>query len=292
MSLKGFKNTILTNPIVGKEVLLKFRHKRFFWVASLYALITFSSIAFFIYIYGDLAYRASDFITWLSQASKSTFVFLTFWQFTFISIITLSFTSAAITSEKEQNTLLLLFSSQLDAKMIIFGKFITAILHNILTVLILLPVFSIIFILGGISLAEVLYSAVLVILGTSLFAAVSIFCSTLFQKSIVANVVSSISALSLVFGPLIGPSIILEILKFKKVSTIYLKDLLFFIPQHVNPVFPLVLLFEKGGITKGTILMHYSYTTIILSASCTIISLILIFLLLSTFILKRKISKQ
>jgi ABC-type transport system involved in multi-copper enzyme maturation permease subunit len=282
----------LTNPVVKKEVLLKFRYRRFFWITSMYALLTFISIAFFLYVSSNFAYRTSDLITWLSETARGSFTFLSFWQFVIVSIITLSVSAVAITSEKEQNTLALLFSSQLDSKMVIVGKFLTAIMFNLVIILILLPIFSIIFILGGISLSEILYSSALIFLGTSLFSAIAIFWSTVFKKTIASNVMSYLTALCFSLGPVILPAIIVEVLRAKKIPLVGFKDLLYFVPELFNPFFPLVLLFEKGNIFRGTLFKKHEYTLFILFSCITIFIVTFAFLFFATKILRKKYIKS
>jgi len=290
--IQKIKKTIFTNPIVMKELLLKFRYKRFFLISSSYVLFTFFAILFFNKTTDSYAYRAADFISWLTEAARGSFLFLSFWQFSILALITLTFSSSAISAEREQNTLALLLSSQLNAYMIIFGKFITAILYNLLTLTILLPLFSIIFVLGGITIPEILLSYILIFLGTSFFSAVAIFWSTIFKKTIMASLTSYFSAIVAVTGPLFIPYIIFNVFKLRKYMTVSYKDALIFLPQHFNPAFPLILMFEKGRVIKSAIFMRYSYKIFIATSCFTIILSTLIFLIVSAMILNRKLLKS
>lgn len=289
---KRIKNTFITNPILTKEVRLKFRQKKFFWIASLYVLATFVSVVFFLKAASSYSYSAADFITWLSQSARRAFIFLSFWQFGIVALITISFSSACITAEKEQKTLILLFSSQLDSYMIIFGKFITACIYNIVIITILLPVFSIIFSLGGISVSEILLSFALIFLGTSLFTAIAIFWSTVLKKTVVANIVSVITGAAFVTVPLFLPYIVLHLFKLEKMFSIAYRDVILLLPQHMNPSFPLILMFEKSKMIGTTIFKHYSYKTFIFTSSCTIIVINLVLLFVSALILKKKLIKE
>ncbi len=284
--LKNLKYTFLTNPIVSKELLLKFRYKRFFWVASLYALVTFAATFFFLSITGGFVKKGYD-ITRLSELARKAFIFLTFWQFAIITVLTLAFTAASITSEKEQNTLFLLFSSQLDAKMVVIGKFITSALFNMLIILILLPMISIIFILGGISPMEMLYSSALIFLGSLMIVAIAIFWSAVFKSTIMSNILSFFTGFGFIAGPVLFPYLILESIRLRSALSSSYKDISF-LAQHINPAFPLLLLFEKARMMKGTVFKQYDYTVFLLSSCLTIILITIILLALSSYILKKK----
>ncbi len=278
--------TLINNPIISKEILIKFRHKRFFWIITAYALLTFL-IAFF-------SFKGSSFtnsagmvkLDRMARFARDTFEFLSYWQFAIVGIITVSFTSASITSEQEQSTLQLLFSSQLDAKMIIFGKFYTAVFYNILIVLILLPIISVLFSLGGIELHEILMSYLIIIICTSIFAALSLFWSTLFKKTVLANIVSYFSGMALIIGPIILPPVIMELMFSRRLRASY--DDFWLILQHINPVFPLYLLFEGDKVLMKTAFKKYNPVTLMIISNLVIMLATLLILLLAVRILKKK----
>ncbi|MEW5958132.1 MAG: ABC transporter permease subunit [Chloroflexota bacterium] len=195
--MKAFK--FYLNPIVVKEFRSRMRGWRAFVTLTIYLLF----LALFSYgIYKIIVWTApytggmplSPFIgraLYAALANLSLF---------FVAFLTPALTAAAISSEHERLTLEMLQATPLAPHTILFGKLISTASYILLLLFAAVPLASLIFIFGGVTVADLLLVA-LVIFGTALtFGMIGLFFSAWRKRTIQAIVLSYVVILAMIGG--------------------------------------------------------------------------------------------
>ena len=172
------------NPVLNKELKLRFRSGKTFvgilfyllaltllMVALMYVLRTSSPSGFF-----------------KPQESRLMFMFLAFFQLGLVLFITPGLTGGVISSERERQTLSILLTTTQSSFTIVIGKLLSSISYLVLLILASLPIYSFVFLFGGISptqLAQVFFFSLFTMLVIGSF---GVLFSTLIRKTIVSMV--------------------------------------------------------------------------------------------------------
>lgn len=109
-------------------------------------------------------------------------------------------TAGAITLEKEQQTIELLFLTRLSGKNILLGKLLSALSLIGIILLCALPVEAIVFLVGGVSLSQLFWDSALIFTAAALLGAVGINFSVRTAKSSVAIILSYGACLAWLVG--------------------------------------------------------------------------------------------
>lgn len=172
----------LINPVLEKEFRLRMRGFRSPLTIMLYLLAIGLLALGFTYItmqnsfYGGLN----------PERSQELFYFLSGVQLVLITFVTPGLTAGAISGEREKQTLNMLLTTQQSSFSIIMSKLFSSISFMILLVFATIPVYSIVFLYGGISPGQMIavfayFIFVMIVLG-----AFGIFFSTVFRRTVVA----------------------------------------------------------------------------------------------------------
>lgn len=132
-----------------------------------------------------------------------TYAFMVFAQFGLITLIAPALTAGAISGERERQTLDILLSTTLNHGSIILGKLFSSLSQIILLVISSVPVFSIIFLYGGIGLSGLLQVFLFYILLAITLGSIGIFFSTFIKKSTAANVLTYAVVVVLYLGTIL-----------------------------------------------------------------------------------------
>jgi ABC-type transport system involved in multi-copper enzyme maturation permease subunit len=138
------------------------------------------------------------------QAGKVVFSAVLGVQVVLVIFIGPALTAAAIVGEKERQTYDLLRTTLLSARSLVTGKLFSALSYVYLLILISIPLQSIAFLLGGISVLELLLSQLLVVISALTFALVGLYFSTVMRSTLTASVTTFATVLFLTIG---GPSL-------------------------------------------------------------------------------------
>ncbi|REK54510.1 MAG: hypothetical protein C6W55_11765 [Thermobacillus sp.] len=145
--------TKLINPVLGKEFTLRMRTPRSMW-ALLFYLTALGILAFgFLYIFRmdyGLGSTAFD-----PGRSRTMFLFISVAQLGLIAFMTPGLTAGVVSGEREKQTLNLLLTTQQSSTSIILSKLVSSLGFMTLLVISTMPVFSIVFLYGGISPGQV-----------------------------------------------------------------------------------------------------------------------------------------
>nr|WP_248930806.1 ABC transporter permease [Paenibacillus hamazuiensis] len=178
----------LINPVLDKEIRLRMRTVRSAWALMFY-LLTIGLLALgFIYLYvGEFRGGGGGFNP---NQSRELFYFLSVAQLVLIAFMTPGLTAAIVSGEREKQTLSMLLTTQMSSTTIIVSKLVSSLGFMLLVILATLPVYSIVFLFGGISpgqlvLVFLFYIFVMIVLG-----AFGVMFSTLFKRTMVSVIVT------------------------------------------------------------------------------------------------------
>lgn len=169
------------NPVLEKEIRLRMRTLRSPLAILVYLLaIGLLALGFAYMNMGSMSGALS------SRNSSELFYFLSGVQLVLISFMTPGLTAGVISGEREKQTLNMLLTTQQSSTTIIVSKLISSLSFMMLTVIATMPLYSIVFLYGGVSPWQVIsvflfYVFVMLMLGT-----VGVFFSTLFKKTVIA----------------------------------------------------------------------------------------------------------
>ena len=186
---------IRVNAVLGKELTTRMRG----WRAA--AIIT-----------GYLAFLAAVSLAVLSSPNvpqsyaesanlgKNLFTWLAGFQMALIIFVTPASTADAISGERQRQTLDLLLATRLSSLSIVLGKLVAGLAFDLLLILCSLPLFSLVFLFGGVSPDQFVSMFVVFLATTLLLGALGLFISTVTRRSGAAIVVSMLCTLGLTVG--------------------------------------------------------------------------------------------
>lgn len=204
-----FLSGLLQNPVTVKELRSRMRGRRAFVVLTVYLTLMglFITILYGLYSRAALqTYRPDP-----AQAGKAVYGAVLGVQVMLVVLLGPAFTAAAISGEKERQTYDLLRTTLLPARALVTGKLISALSYVFLLILAALPLQSIAFLLGGVSVVELVVSVLLVLVSAVAFALLGLFFSSLMRSTLGAVVVTFAGSLFLTIGM---PAIVLVLLPF------------------------------------------------------------------------------
>ena len=226
------------NPVLLKELKVKMRGWRAAGIITVYLGILALVAVFF------LMTAASDIYTSIvnPELAMGSYSLLAIFQFALILFIVPALTAGAISGEREKQTLDLLLSTSMSTLSIIIGKLFASLSHIILLIVASLPIFSMIFMFGGISLVELLQLLGFYIATSIMIGSIGIFFSTYFKRTTVANVLTYGAVAFLTLG-----TIFLTLFYFEVVLHRWDRNVVSYI-MYSNPItgFSSVLLEQLG----------------------------------------------
>lgn len=178
----------LINPVINKEFRLRMRSPRSMLSVLLYVLALGIVAMGFIYLTMYLGQRGSQ--RFDPQASQSMFYVLSFAQLILIAFMAPALTAGVVSSEREKQTLSMLLTTQQSSTTIILSKLVSALSFMALIVLATLPIYSIVFLYGGISPKQLISIFLFYLFVMLLLGALGVMFSTLFKRTIVAIIVT------------------------------------------------------------------------------------------------------
>ena len=186
---------IRVNAVLGKELTTRMRG----WRAA--AIIT-----------GYLAFLATVSLAVLSNPTapqsyaeaanmgKTLFTWLAGFQMALIIFVTPASTADAISGERQRQTLDLLLATRLSSPSIVLGKLVAGLAFDVLLILCSLPLFSLVFLFGGVSPDQFVSTFVVFLATTLLLGSMALFISTVTRRSGAAMVISMLCTLGLTVG--------------------------------------------------------------------------------------------
>jgi ABC-type transport system involved in multi-copper enzyme maturation permease subunit len=182
------------NAVLGKELVTRMRGWRSAVILTAYmAILGIIAIAFLVQNSGPSLGQSS-------QVGIQLFQALAVFQLFLILFVIPASTAGAISGERQRQTWELLLVTRLSSLAIAWGKLCAGLAFGLLLVLASLPLFSLVFLFGGVAPEDVIHTYI-VFLATILFLGVtSLFVSVLTGRLAVSMIVSNIVALFLSIG--------------------------------------------------------------------------------------------
>lgn len=139
------------------------------------------------------------------DAGKIMFTAVLGMQVFLVIFIAPAFTAGAISGEKERQTYDLLRTTLLSADSFVLGKLISSLSYVVLLILASIPLQSISFLLGGLSIEELVISQALILVAAVTFALYGLYCSARMKTTLAAIIAAYGGALFITVGtPLIA----------------------------------------------------------------------------------------
>lgn len=174
----------VNNPVLVKEVKLRFRSLKSFTG------ILFYLIAMSIFVFGFIFLTTSFTGSGFFRPEESFFLFglLTYIQLGLILFITPGLTAGTISTEREKQTLNILLTTSQSSMQIILGKLSSSIAFLVLMLIAGLPIYSLVFLFGGISPGQLGLIFLFFFLTMITVGSIGVMFSTITRKTIVAMI--------------------------------------------------------------------------------------------------------
>ncbi|MFX3674270.1 MAG: ABC transporter permease [Paenisporosarcina sp.] len=176
----------MNNPVLVKEVKLRFRSLKSFTG------ILFYLMAMSIFVFGFIFLTTKFTGTGFFRPEESFFLFalLTFIQLGLILFITPGLTAGTISTEREKQTLNILLTTSQSSTQIILGKLSSSIAFLVLMLIAGLPIYSLVFLFGGISPGQLGLIFLFFFLTMLAVGSIGVMFSTITRKTIVSMIVT------------------------------------------------------------------------------------------------------
>jgi len=177
---------LVVNPLILKDALARVRTWRAPAVIALYLglLGVFAWEAFSTQLVGFQ--RPFGF----AQVGSNVFTALALVQLALVCLVAPGVAAGAISGERERQTLDVLLVSCVPSFSIVWGKLVASVAFVLLLILSALPLFATVFLFGGVDGGQFVATQVLTVTTALAVAAVSLFLSALFRRTLAATVVA------------------------------------------------------------------------------------------------------
>ncbi len=185
---------IIPTSVIRKDLRLRMRGWRWAAVTTVYvAILGLIAVGFLLQKYNPTPSQSS-------RAGIQLFQSLSIFQLLLIVFVTPASMAGAISGERQHRTWDLLLVSRLSALDIVWGKFLVGIAFNLLLMAASLPLFSLVFLFGGVALGDVIHTFVVFLVTVLFLGAASLAVSALTARLVVSFMVSMFIALALAVG--------------------------------------------------------------------------------------------
>lgn len=190
------------NPMVMKEMRSVMRGARAFIIITIY-LVLLGGLVSLIYLTFASSNDVSTTSTIIQGLGKTVFGAVIGVQMMLVCFLSPALTAGAIAAERERQTYDLLRTTLLSGRSLVEGKLVSALLFLFMLLLAGLPVQSMAFLFGGISIEEILVGFLIVVVTAVLFSAIGLFVSSFTKTTLISTVVSYILAILFLSGTVV-----------------------------------------------------------------------------------------
>lgn len=191
------------NPILIKELRSRMRGPRAFLILTGFLLLL-SGVAFFFYKAIAQVAQFSGGPTPVSVTiGVSMFLGIVFFELFLVAFITPALTAGTISGEREALTYEMLMATPLRPSSILVGKMVAAMSYVFLLIFAAIPMLSLVFIFGGVTLRDMLVTLLVLAATAITFGTVGLFWSALLGKTARATVMSYLTLLGFIIGPFV-----------------------------------------------------------------------------------------
>ncbi|MFZ5354759.1 MAG: ABC transporter permease [Bacillota bacterium] len=187
------------NPVLLKEMRVRMRGWRAAGIIILYLLVlTLVTVLVMYESYSNIYTSTID-----PSRTVGTYTILALIQFILILFVAPALTSGAISGEREKQTLDLLLCTKLPTRTIILGKLLASMSQIILLIIASLPIFSVVFLFGGISASEVAQLFAFYIVTAIAAGSIGIFYSSHLKRTTASTVLTYGTGAFMILGTLL-----------------------------------------------------------------------------------------
>jgi len=241
------------NPVLLKELRQRFRTPKTSWLLALYLLVIGAFVLGFMY----LSWRHSPGIFQPSR-SRELFIMLSVTQLVLLAFVTPGLTAGVISGERERQTLNILLATRLTPRQIVWSKLVSSSAFVVLLTVATLPLYSIVFLYGGVAPEQILAAFGFYLVTMFLFGCIGVACSSFFKRTGVSTVTAYGLAFALSAGTGFLAVFLYEMDRFQRQeawspaawSSGFIAGAVEFL-QNINPVFVLMKILGQDGINTG-----------------------------------------
>jgi ABC-2 type transport system permease protein len=192
------------NPVLARELKQRMRGRHVWLVVTLYLAIL-AIILRWVYVAASRTDEFTGEFDLLSSAAagRAIFQWLLFFMLLLVCFIVPGLTAGAISGERERQTLIALQLTLLRPRSIVVGKLLASLAFVVLLIVASLPLLTVPFLVGGVSVPEVVKGLVMVLATAVTLACVTLACSALLRRTQAATVVAYGVTLFMVLGTLL-----------------------------------------------------------------------------------------
>jgi ABC-2 type transport system permease protein len=192
---------LFDNPLIVKDGVSRMRSWRAPLVLTLYlGVLGLFGYAVFVL---QIVLSASD-RSGAAQIGGVVFEMMAFMQLSLVALFAPALAAGAISGERERQTFDVLLVSRLSALSIVWGKLVASVAFMLLLILAALPLFAAVFLFGGIDFEQFVITQLLTVTTAVSIAAVSLFLSAAFGRTLSSTVAAYGVAFAGMVGTLIG----------------------------------------------------------------------------------------
>ena len=192
------------NPVLARELKQRMRGRHVWLVITLY-LSVLAVILRWVYVAAsrdDSSFDGAIDLVASATAGRAIFQWLLFFMLLLVCFIVPGLTAGAISGERERQTMVALQLTLLRPRSIVAGKLLASLAFVVLLIIASLPLVTVPFLVGGVSMPEVVKGLWMVIATAVTLACLTLACSALLRRTQAATVVAYGLTLGLVLGTL------------------------------------------------------------------------------------------
>ncbi|MNW51602.1 ABC-2 family transporter protein [compost metagenome] len=179
---------MLINPVLDKEFRLRMRTPRSAFSMLAYILVMGLLAMGIIYVATNSGSNQMGRVD--AGVSRLIFYALSMAQLVLIAFMTPALTAGVISGEREKQTLNMLLTTQQSSATIILSKLVSSLSFMTLIILATLPVYSIVFLYGGVSPEQLILVFLFYLFVMLLLGSIGVFFSTLFKRTILSVIMT------------------------------------------------------------------------------------------------------
>lgn len=172
------------NPVLLKELKLRFRNAKSFSSLAFYLI----AVMLFILAYFIIMTGLTESSYFSPEGSFLLFISLTVLQMGLLLFMAPALTAGTISTEREKQTLNILLTTTQTSAQIVIGKLFSSLAYLIVLLIATLPMYSIVFLFGGVSPSALISVFLLFLLTVFAIGSVGIMFSTVTKKTIVSMI--------------------------------------------------------------------------------------------------------
>jgi len=185
------------NPVLVKELRSRMRGARAFVLLTIYLVILGGVTLLFYAAIADISSGALDSGRTIG---KGLFLLISAVALIEVCFISPTLTSGSIAGEKERQSYDLLIASLLSPWQIIWGKLAAALSFALLLIISIVPMMSLAFLFGGVSLTEVVIALIGLVTTAVFYSTIGVFWSTALRTTLGANSMSVGTIIMMLLG--------------------------------------------------------------------------------------------